>query len=110
MFNDAVHVSYIYKAGKPKPSGYRKAMGILGTDATNTLFVGDQIFTDVCGANLAGIRTILVKPIHPKEEIQIVLKRRLEAIVLLCYRLHRKIVKPKYPSAAKKGGFIHFVG
>jgi len=61
MFNDAVHVSYIYKAGKPKPSGYRKAMGILGTDATNTLFVGDQIFTDVCGANLAGIRTILVK-------------------------------------------------
>ena len=65
-------------------------------------FVGDQIFTDVCGANLAGIRTILVKPIHPKEEIQIVLKRRLEAIVLLCYRLHRKIVKPKYPSVAKK--------
>ena len=35
MFNDAVHVSYIYKAGKPKPSGYRKAMGILGTDATD---------------------------------------------------------------------------
>lgn len=34
MFNDAVHVNYIYKAGKPKPSGYRKAMGILGTDTT----------------------------------------------------------------------------
>ena len=101
-FAKQVGIKYIYKAGKPKPSGYRKAMGILGTDATNTLFVGDQIFTDVCGANLAGIRTILVKPIHPKEEIQIVLKRRLEAIVLLCYRLHRKIVKPKYPSAAKK--------
>jgi len=101
-FAKQVGIKYIYKAGKPKPSGYRKAMGILGTDATNTLFVGDQIFTDVCGANLAGIRTILVKPIHPKEEIQIVLKRRLEAIVLLCYRLHRKIVKPKYPSVAKK--------
>ena len=26
MFNDAVHVSYIYKAGKPKPGNYRKAM------------------------------------------------------------------------------------
>ena len=78
MFNDAVHVQYIYKAGKPKPAGYRKAMKELGTNAANTLFVGDQIFTDVCGANLAGIRTILVKPIHPKEEIQIVLKRYLE--------------------------------
>ena len=58
-------------------------------------YIGDGVYELV-------IRTILVKPIHPKEEIQIVLKRRLEAIVLLCYRLHRKIVKPKYPSAAKK--------
>ena len=54
----------------------------MGTDEKNTLFVGDQIFTDVYGANRAGIRTILVKPIHPKEEIQIVLKRYLEKIVL----------------------------
>ena len=58
----------------------------MGTDGQNTLFVGDQIFTDVYGANLAGIRTILVKPIHPKEEIQIVLKRYLEKIVLYFYR------------------------
>ena len=90
MFNDAVHVKYIYKAGKPKPSGYRRAMKELGTDTSNTIFVGDQIFTDVCGANLAGIRTILVKPIHPKEEIQIVLKRYLEAVVLFFYKRHRK--------------------
>ena len=86
-FNDAVNVKYIYKAGKPKPSGYRKAMEELETDVTNTIFVGDQIFTDICGANLAGIRTILVKPIHPKEEIQIVLKRIPEKLVLLCYRI-----------------------
>ena len=90
MFNDAVHVSYIYKAGKPKPGNYRRAMQEMGTDATNTIFVGDQIFTDVYGANLAGIRTILVKPIHPKEEIQIVLKRYLEKIVLFFYARYRK--------------------
>ena len=88
MFNDAVQVSYIYKAGKPKPKNYKKAMELMGTDVTNTLFVGDQIFTDIYGANLAGIRTILVKPIHPKEEIQIVLKRYLEKIVLYFYRRH----------------------
>lgn len=90
MFNDAVQVSYIYKAGKPKPKNYKKAMELMGTDVTNTLFVGDQIFTDIYGANLAGIRTILVKPIHPKEEIQIVLKRYLEKIVLYFYRRHCK--------------------
>jgi HAD superfamily phosphatase (TIGR01668 family) len=102
MFNDAVHVNYMYKAGKPKPSGYRKAMEHLGTDPSNTLFVGDQIFTDVMGANMAGIRTILVKPIHPKEEIQIVLKRFLEKPILACYKLHRKWFGEKYESSAKK--------
>jgi len=85
MFCDEVGAPYIYKAGKPKPSGYRSAMEQIGTDCKNTIFVGDQIFTDVYGANLAGIRTILVKPIHPKEEIQIVLKRYLEKIVLFFY-------------------------
>lgn len=48
--------------------------------------MGDQLFTDVWGAKRAGILTYLVKPIHPKEEIQIVLKRRLEWIVLFFYR------------------------
>ena len=88
MFNDVVQVKYIFKAGKPKVSGYRQAMELMGTDASNTLFVGDQIFTDVYGANRAGIWTILTRPIHPKEEIQIVLKRYLERIVLCFYRRH----------------------
>lgn len=86
MFNDDVQVQYIFKAGKPKRSGYEHAMELMGTDRTNTLFVGDQIFTDVYGANRAGIRTILTKPIHPKEEIQIILKRYLEKIVLFFYK------------------------
>ena len=63
LFNDAVQVQYIFKAGKPKVSGYRKAMELMGTEEGNTLFVGDQIFTDVYGANRAGIRTILTKQI-----------------------------------------------
>ena len=53
------------------------------------LFRSDQIFTDIYGANRAGIRTVLVKPIHPREEIQIVLKRYLEKIVLFFYKKER---------------------
>lgn len=86
MFHDAVQVQYIFKAGKPKVSGYERAMELMGTDKSNTFFVGDQIFTDVYGANRAGIWTILTKPIHPKEEIQIVFKRYLERIVLFFYK------------------------
>lgn len=88
MFCDVVNAPYIYKAGKPNPENYRKAIKNMGTEEKNTLFVGDQIFTDVWGANRAGIYSILVKPIHPKEEIQIVLKRYLEKIVLIAYQRH----------------------
>lgn len=90
MFNDAVHSRYIYKAGKPAVRNYVKAMELMGTVPETTMFVGDQLFTDVWGAKKAGIRTWLVKPIHPKEEIQIVLKRRLEWIVLFFYRRSKK--------------------
>lgn len=87
-FADSVGSLYVFKAGKPGGRGYAKAMTDMGTTPENTLFVGDQLFTDVWGAKKMGIVTYLVKPIHPKEEIQIVLKRRLEWIVLFFY--HRK--------------------
>lgn len=85
-FNDKVHSRYLFKAGKPGRTGYRKAMELMGTTPVTTFFVGDQLFTDVWGAKRVGLLTYLVKPIHPKEEIQIVLKRRLEWIVLYFYR------------------------
>ena len=88
MFNDAVHAEYIYKTGKPKQDGYINAMKLMNTDRKTTIFVGDQLFTDVWGAKKAGIVSYLVKPIHPKEEIQIVLKRKLEKVVLYYY--HKK--------------------
>lgn len=90
-FADSVGSRYVFRAGKPGRKGYEKAMTDMGTVPENTLFVGDQLFTDVWGAKKSGIKTYLVKPIHPKEEIQIVLKRRLERIVLYFY--HRAVKK-----------------
>lgn len=81
---------YRYKAGKPGKEGYLKAMEQMGTDQSNTLFVGDQLFTDVWGARRVGITSYLTRPIHPKEEIQIVLKRKLERIVLYFYHRRNK--------------------
>lgn len=91
MFNDAVNVQYIFKAGKPGRKGYLKSMEIMGTDINSTIFIGDQLFTDVWGAKRCGIRNILVKPIDKKEEIQIVLKRYLEWIVLREYNKYVRL-------------------
>lgn len=89
-FAHSVGAKYIFKAGKPAKAGYERAMKELGTQPGNTVFVGDQLFTDVWGARRAGIFTFLVQPIHPKEEIQIVLKRKLERIVLYFYRKKKR--------------------
>lgn len=89
-FNKDIKVHFIYNAHKPSIQNYVKAMSIMGSTVKNTIFIGDQLFTDVWGAKRAGIRNILVKPIHPREEIQIVLKRFLEKIVLYHYRKSRE--------------------
>jgi len=85
-FADMVKTIFVSNAHKPSITNYIKAMKLMKTDRKNTIFIGDQLFTDVWGANRAGIRTILVKPIGKKEEIQIVLKRYLEKIVLYFYK------------------------
>lgn len=103
-FNDKVGASYIYKAGKPKADSYRSAMRQMGTSAEDTIFVGDQIFTDILGANLAGIRSVRVHPILPwREEIQIVLKRFLEAAVLGCFHIYKKFGDGIMPVPLLKG-------
>jgi hypothetical protein len=100
-FAAAVSSPYIAKAGKPSVRGYESAMARMKTERSQTLFVGDQLFTDIYGARRAGIWSILVSPIDPHEEIQIVLKRYLERIVLFFY--DRKKVPIKSARFAKKG-------
>ena len=90
MFNEEIGVDYVSNAHKPSTKNYKKAMELMGTNTTNTIFVGDQLFTDVYGAKRTGIRNILVKPIHPQEEIQIVLKRYLEKVVLYFYKKEKR--------------------
>ena len=95
-FNRPLQVQYIYKANKPFRTGYEQAMKLLKTDKGNTLFIGDQIFTDVWGARRAGIYSILLDPINPKEEIQIVLKRIPEKYFKWNYRRVHRLDKLGY--------------
>lgn len=88
-FADLVKSKYVSDAHKPSIKNYKKAMRLMETDKKTTVFIGDQLFTDVWGAKRSGIKSILVKPIHPREEIQIVLKRYLERIILYFYKKER---------------------
>ena len=50
MFNKDIQVDYVYNAHKPSTRNYLRAMEIMGTDRRSSVFIGDQLFTDVWGA------------------------------------------------------------
>ncbi len=49
-------------AMKPSPAALKRAMRLMGEGPEHTVMVGDQVFTDVVAGNLAGVRTVLVRP------------------------------------------------
>lgn len=61
-FCEALGIGYVRHAGKPGRKGYREALEQTGLAPDQAIMVGDQIFTDVWGANRAGITSILVRP------------------------------------------------
>jgi uncharacterized protein len=74
---------FVSQACKPLPFGCRRAMRRLGSRPGRTGVVGDQLFADVMAARLAGLTSILVRPIRPEEEPWFTrLKRPLERVLL----------------------------
>jgi predicted HAD superfamily phosphohydrolase YqeG len=53
--------------------------------------IGDQIFTDILGANLAGMHSILLEPIQPETKQKfIAFKRKIEKPMLNCRRQRKR--------------------
>jgi HAD superfamily phosphatase (TIGR01668 family) len=69
-------------SGKPFPWAYRRGLRMLGLPADEVAMVGDQVFTDVFGANLAGMTSILVRPLSAGKWLHTRLARHLERLVL----------------------------
>ncbi len=82
-FADPAGMFYAYKAGKPLGKGYQAAINDMQLEPGQVFSVGDQIFTDVWGANRAGLYNILVKPLGKDIGFHIYLKRILEKPILL---------------------------
>ncbi|MDE7368091.1 MAG: YqeG family HAD IIIA-type phosphatase [Lachnospiraceae bacterium] len=88
-FAETLGATYISNAGKPFKKGYQQAAARLQVKESNILFVGDQVLTDIIGANRAGYYSILVGPVDRKEGFFIVMKRWLEDISIFFYRRSR---------------------
>ena len=63
---------------KPLPFGFNRAKRKLREKPQSVLVVGDQIYTDVLGANLAGMKSILLIPRDEEHGFTIMLRRKME--------------------------------
>lgn len=83
---------YISNADKPKTDNYFKAVDMMQIKKEEVVYIGDQIFTDIYGANKSGIDNILVKYICHKGETKIGKRRRAEILILRLYSLSKSSV------------------
>ena len=81
-----------YKAGalKPRRKNFQLALDALGTSQANTIMIGDQIMTDIIGANRAKMASILVKPIARNDNFYTWANRALERLALKLVGIKRK--------------------
>lgn len=90
-FAEQLGLDFVSEGKKPLTFGYTRAIKRLGLEKRNVATVGDQIFTDVLGSNLKGIRSIFVFPIEPETSLPFRFKRAIEKAFL-----------PKKPEGAKR--------
>jgi len=88
IFNIPYHSKYF----KPFSIAFNNGLKILDTKKSETVVIGDQIFTDIWGGNKLKLLTILVVPIVKKDSIGTFLHRNLEKI-FISFWLRRGIIK-----------------
>lgn len=86
-FAEKIGLDYISLALKPLCFGFFRGVKFLNVKKKETAIVGDQIFTDVLGGNLSGVKTILLTPIKLESSARFRFKRKLEKIVYKVYKI-----------------------
>lgn len=99
IFNKNLSLPAYFKAKKPFKKNLLSALRDVGVQASEAVFIGDQVFTDVWAARNAKMRAILLPPIKDKRDIFTKFKRLLERPVLAKYERKKKKEEKKNEQA-----------
>ncbi|ACQ71435.1 YqeG family HAD IIIA-type phosphatase [Exiguobacterium profundum] len=91
-FTEPLGLHYVARARKPLPSGFKAALSKYGYSPKEAIFLGDQLFTDVLGANMAGIHVIHVQPVVKTDGLVTKFNRMLEKVVFAHMKRRGKYV------------------
>ncbi len=85
-FAEKIGLDFISLGLKPLPFGYFRAAKRLGVKHREMALVGDQIFTDVLGAKLTGVKVFLLDPILPEQKLSFRIRRKAEQLLRRKYK------------------------
>ncbi|EFO67662.1 HAD phosphatase, family IIIA [Lactobacillus iners LactinV 09V1-c] len=80
---DVYRIEFAARARKPLPIGINKAIAKYNLNKSDVLMVGDQLLTDIVAGNLAGVRTVLVKPLVETDKWNTRINRCVEKFIFL---------------------------
>ncbi len=88
---DPYHISFVAKSKKPLPFAITKERKRLGLSKEQVMMVGDQLITDMQAGNLAGVRTVLVKPLIKTDKWNTRINRFFEKIIFFFLALSHRV-------------------
>lgn len=86
-FSKKIGLEFVALGMKPLPFGYFRAAKRMGVSVKDCAIVGDQLFTDILGGNLAFCKTVLVSPVEMEKSFGFKIKRGLERPLLKRYKI-----------------------
>lgn len=86
-FAERISLPFISLGCKPLPTGYLRGVRALGEKRKNVAIVGDQIFTDILGGNIVGVKTVLLTPIKLEDGLSFKIRRNLEKKIYKHYNI-----------------------
>lgn len=86
-FKEQLNVDVAFSSCKPLKKKYKKIMKLYGFKETEMAAIGDQLVTDIFGANRNNITSILINPIGENEPITTKFNRMIEA------KIYKRLVK-----------------
>ena len=85
-FCDPLGIPYICEARKPLKKAFLQAIATLGLPKEEVIMIGDQLLTDVLGANRAGLKSILVVPVASSDATITKFNRSIERRIMARFK------------------------
>lgn len=95
-FKDGLVLNSAYFSFKPLKFKYKKIMNLYKVKACEVAAIGDQLFTDVLGANRMGITSILVNPVSEEDFFLTKINRFFENRVIKHYERRGIFARGEY--------------